>query len=58
LEAIKFATDWKIIGQQRGGKKYKGAFARSVYEARTGRPLPNPNHCLKEAWADFKTFKI
>lgn len=58
LEAIKFVTDWKIIGQQRGGKKYKGAFARSVYEARTGRPLPNPNHCSKEARADFKMFKI
>ncbi|KIM73049.1 hypothetical protein PILCRDRAFT_734393 [Piloderma croceum F 1598] len=57
LEAIKFASDWKIIGQQRGGKKYKGAFARSVYEARTGQPLPEPSHCSKEALAAFKTFK-
>ena len=43
MEVIKFASDWKKIGQQRGGKKYKGAFARSVYEARTG--LPPPMEC-------------
>jgi len=36
LEAIKFATDWKIIGQQHGGKKYKGTFTCSVYEICTG----------------------
>jgi len=36
FEAIKFASDWKKIGQQRGAKKYKGEFARAVYESQTG----------------------
>jgi hypothetical protein len=57
-EAIKFASDWKKIGLQRGGKKYKGAYARSVYESRTGQRPPDMNHSTKEERTAFKAFKI
>ena len=57
-EAIKFAFDWKKIGQQRGGKKYKGDFARSVYESRTGQRPPDTNRSTKEEKTAFKLFKI
>ena len=57
-EAIKFTFDWKKIGQQRGGKKYKGDFVCSIYESCTGQHPLDMNHSTKEQKTAFKSFKI
>ena len=56
--AIKFAADWKRRGERPGGKKFKTNFARSIYEARTGRKPPHPRLATAEDKKLFKKFKL
>ena len=56
--AIKFAADWKRRGERPGGKKFKTNFARSIYDARTGRKPPHPRHATAEDKNLFKKFKL
>src|SRR5882762_11681680 len=56
LNAVKFACNWKLKGQQPGGKVYKTNFSRSIYQARTGHAPPNRNDS-RDAKAHFRAFQ-
>jgi hypothetical protein len=57
IEAIRFAVDWLAKGRECGGKKFKGKFAQTVYEAQTGRLLPNSTQATIEDKKIFKAFR-
>ena len=44
------------MGHRLGGNIFKKAFARSVYQARTGREPP-ASEASKADWKDFRAFK-
>ena len=57
LETLKFVVDWNKIGGEAGGKKFKGRFARDVYQARTGRVALDSENASREDIKAFRLFK-
>ncbi|KIM81436.1 hypothetical protein PILCRDRAFT_89151 [Piloderma croceum F 1598] len=58
IEAIQFASDWNHKGLQKGGKKYKTDFTRTIYQSRTGKLPPDTRSSSTSELKAFRAFKL